>query len=358
MKAIIKPNQYFEKNALEEENRKLFSSTWNFVCFTQDLINEDDFVTIAIGEVPVVVQNIRGQIKAFKNVCSHRHSIIQVENKGNRPLMCPYHGWAYDKNGIPKGIPKKPLFNFSTKELECLKLKNYHVEICGTLVFVNVGGDVPSLKNYLGEIYPRVEKISSSFGELLDVNKIIIKANWKILVENTLESYHVNLIHEETFKRLGAEGMKFSFSNVHSIWEAPLKLKENDDKVQRVHKPYQNRPYKIDGYEHLLLFPNVLISSTYGISFNLSSIIPLDSESSLFTSYVFITKAFSEKTEKSSIQSMYEKSLKEFNRRVFDEDKQICEKVQIGVRYSSYDGELSEEEQRVCEFQKAYIAYL
>ena len=359
MKAIIKPKEYFNKKILKKEEQKLFGTTWNFVCFTRDLLQENDFIATFIGSVPVVVQNIRGDIKAFKNVCSHRHSIIQVKDKGNRPLLCPYHGWAYDKKGIPKGIPKKPLFNFTKQELECLKLKEYQLEICGSLVFVNVSENTTSLKEYLGGIYNEVEEITNAFGDLIDVNKITINANWKILVENTLESYHVNLIHEETFKKLEAEGINFTFTENHSVWDAPIKVKEDDKKLSRVHKPYQDRPYKIEGYKHLIVFPNILISSTYGISFNLSQIVPIDANSSLFTSYVFMTKSTSKEiSQKTSLQLMYEKSLIEFNRKVFDEDKAICEKVQIGVQYSNYDGELSDEEQRVCEFQKVYKKYL
>lgn len=359
MKAIIKPEEYYAKEILEKENNKLFKESWIFVCFTHELLNENDFVSLMIGGVPIVVQNIRGTLKAFKNVCSHRHSIIQTADKGNRPLMCPYHGWAYDKKGIPKGIPKKPLFNFTREELECLKLKQYQLDICGKLVFVNMSENSLCLKEYMGDLFTQVEGITNAFGELIDVNKLTIRANWKVLVENTLESYHVNLIHEETFKKLEAKGMDFKFIKEHSIWDAPVKLREDDKKVTRVHRPYQKRPYKIDGYKHLIVFPNILISSTYGISFNLSSIVPIDAESSLFTSYVFMTKSNEEaKVDKDSMQLMYEKSLIDFNRKVFDEDKEICEKVQIGVRFSNYDGELSEEEKRVCEFQRNYKKYL
>ena len=356
MKALIKPKEYFQSQVLNNEEKLLFSKTWSFVGFTKNLSQENDFVSLFIGGVPVVVQNIRGQIKAFKNVCSHRHSIIQTAENGNRPLMCPYHGWAYDKKGVPKGIPKKPLFKFSKEELECLKLKSYKLETCGSLIFVNLDDNSPTLQEYLGALYSEIKEITSGFGDLIDVNKITIKANWKILVENTLESYHVNLIHENTFKKLEAEGMEFKFEKDHSKWDALIKVKEDDKKVKRVHKPYQERPYKIDGYKHLIIFPNILISSTYGISFNLSSIVPIDEKSSVFTSYVFMTRT--NEVEKTELQKMYEKSLIDFNRKVFNEDKEICEKVQIGVSYSNYDGELSEEEERVCEFQKAYKRYL
>lgn len=357
MKALIKPNEYFEKEIFEKEKKDLFSQIWNFVGFTTDFAEVNDFVVSTITGTPVVVQNLKGKIRAFKNVCSHRHSLIQTVDKGNRPLMCPYHGWAYNDKGIPFGIPKKPFFGFTKEELECLKLEEFSIDTCGTLVFLKTNSDEISLQDYLGDFYLEVEKMSENFGKLVDVNEIEITSNWKIVVENTLESYHVALIHSETFQKLGAAGLDFTFSKDHSRWDADVLMKENEGKQEKVHRSFQSREYKIDGYKHLILFPNILISSTYGISFNLSQIIPIDGDTTLFKSYVFITKK--EESEKiNPIEKMYEDSLVDFNRKVFDEDKAICQQVQKGVKFSSYDGELSQEEERVLYFQKKYKEYL
>jgi phenylpropionate dioxygenase-like ring-hydroxylating dioxygenase large terminal subunit len=357
MKALITPFEYYDKTVLENEQKLLFSKIWNFVGFKSEFQQTNDFKTQDIAGTPLVVQNCKGKIKCFKNICSHRHSIIQLQEKGNRPLLCPYHGWSYNENGSLFGIPKKPLFSFNSEEIECLKLKEYKVDFCGDLVFVNINIDSSeSLKDYLGLFYTEIEKISQNFGELIDINEMIIHANWKILVENTLESYHVNLIHSETFKRLGAGGLDFVFDNVHSGWNATLLMKENDGKQAKIHQPYQNRGYKIEGYKHIVVFPNILISSTYGISFNLSQIQPIDENKSLFRSYVFLTKK-DDRYKNDGIESMYKSSLITFNQKVFNEDKEICEKVQIGVKNSHYEGQLSEEEMRVCAFQKSYIKY-
>ncbi len=357
MKAFISPLEYFDKSVLDNEKKKLFSKIWNFVGFKNEFSQINDFKTHDIADIPVVIQNCKGEIKCFKNICSHRHSIIQVEAKGNRPLFCPYHGWSYNENGSLFGIPKKPLFNFNSDEMECLKLKEYKVDFCGDLVFVNINPDsTETLKDFLGLFYLEIEKMSQNFGDLIDINEMVIHANWKILVENTLESYHVNLIHSDTFKRLGAGGLDFVFENVHSAWNATLLLKENEGKQAKIHQPYQNREYKIEGYKHLIVFPNILISSTYGISFNLSQIIPIDENKSLFRSFVFLTKKQgADKNE--GVESMYKASLINFNQKVFNEDKEICEKVQLGVKNSHYEGQLSEEEMRVCEFQKSYTKF-
>jgi phenylpropionate dioxygenase-like ring-hydroxylating dioxygenase large terminal subunit len=357
MKALIKPKEYFLKEIFKKEEELLFSEIWNFVGFTWELENNNDFIALKIAGMPIVVQNMNGILKAFKNVCSHRHSILQTKEKGNRALFCPYHGWSYNDKGVPFGIPKKPLFNFSKEELECLKLEEYKVDICGSMVFVTIRKDPETLEKFLGDFYNIFNSMSINFGKLIDVNEIEIKANWKLVVENTLESYHVALIHSDSFKNLGAEGLNFSFSGDHSLWNAKLAMNENDGKQEKVHKPYQNRNFKINGYDHFILFPNILISTTYGVSFNLSHIVPIDNETTFFRSYVFMTKLDSERIN-NPLENMYEYSLTKFNRQVFDEDKIICEEVQKGVRFSIFDGELSEEEMRVRHFQERYRFYL
>lgn len=357
MKAIITPKYYFDPLIHKAEEDKIFKNHWTFVGFTFDVSQDKDFITQRVGNIPIVVQNFNGVLRCFKNICSHRFSIIQTEKKGNRALMCPYHGWSYSKDGLPVGIPKKPLFKFTDSELECLKLKEYNVSTCGNLIFVNLSHNKITLQEYLGQYFTEIAQLTNAFGELIDTNQITIKANWKIIVENTLESYHVNLIHKDSFRKLGASGMNFDFQKYHSTWDASIKFQEDDPALKLIHKPYIERPYKISGYKHILLFPNILISTTYGISFNLSHILPIDAEKTLFTSYVFITSKNIEK-KKTALETEYENSLVEFNKTVFDEDKYICEQVQIGVNYTDYNGELSDEEMRVCEFQKQYIQSL
>lgn len=357
MKALIKPFEYNSEEVYQKENEFLFSKEWNFVGFLNDFENLNDFVAITIANIPVVIQNLNGNVRAFKNVCSHRHSIIQNESKGNRPLMCPYHGWAYNEKGIPTGIPKKPLFNLSKDEIMCLKLEEYKLEVCGNLVFVNLNEESNSLVDFLGDFYDEVERISRNFGKQIDLNELDIVANWKIVVENTLESYHVALIHADTLYKMGPQGLNFKFIGNHSSWDATLNKSENEGRNVKVHKPYQNRGYKINGYKHILIYPNLLISTTYGVSFNLSIITPKDQNNTNFKSYVFISKNENDGSSK-DLETIFEKSLIDFNRQVFDEDKVICQQVHIGANYAHHDGELSDEEKRVEHFQVVYKTYL
>ncbi|MFH7011196.1 aromatic ring-hydroxylating dioxygenase subunit alpha [Flavobacterium sp. FlaQc-52] len=358
MNSNIPAVHYYDNAIFAKESEMLFNKVWHFVGFKSDFEKDNDFVTLKISDTPIVVQNVRGNIKAFLNVCSHRFSIIQQEQSGNRPLMCPYHGWAYDKDGIPSGIPKKPLFKkFSKEELCEMKLKEFKVSFCGNLCFVSANENVEPLEDFIGVFYNELEEMSLSLGDKIDVNTMEIRSNWKVIVENTLESYHVGLVHAETLAKLEPSGLDFEFDENNSSWTSELNIARDKGGYKKIDTYFSPRAYDIGGYKHILIFPNLLISTTHGISYNYSVIEPVSPDISKFTSYVFTASTENTK-EKSILIKGFEESLINFNRQVFDEDKTVCQLVQQGVRHTNLSGKLSDEEERVHHFQKTYLKFL
>lgn len=349
---MIKPEHYHDNEVFEKEQVYIFQRQWVFAGFLSDVSNENDFITVLVGQKSVVVQNIKGQLKAFLNVCSHRFSKIQCDVKGNRALVCPYHGWAYDEKGLPSGIPKKPSFGALTKDkLEELALEEYHLDVCGQLIFVRKKlGNYQSLQSFLGDAYEILFQTSQSFGKLIDCNQMQVDANWKIVVENTLEAYHINQVHKTTFKPIFGEQKSFKKDSIHT--SINVDLKTDFSKIEEI---YQHRPYKIDGYFHLFIFPNLTLASSYGSSFSLQHFVPISETQTSFVSYVFQTRLDANLSRKQQvILSAMNETIVDFNRTVFEEDKYICEQVQDGVVMTNKLGILSIEEERVLEFHKAY----
>jgi phenylpropionate dioxygenase-like ring-hydroxylating dioxygenase large terminal subunit len=359
MKTLILPRDYCDTSTFAREEQSLFARVWQCVGFTQELANHHDFVTRDIGGSSVLVQNFDGVLRAYTNVCSHRFNRIHTQCKGNGAMQCAYHGWLYNQEGVPVGIPKKPRFDGLTSErLLELSLAPWRVEICGKLVFVCRDAQVPPLKEYLGSSYWLVEEMTRACGPLIDENVMIIRANWKVLVENTLESYHVHFVHPTTFSRLSTADGVFEWQAPHSTWRTALGARF----LARLEKPMQvfaSRPMKIDGYLHQLVFPNLSLASTQGTSFSVQFFEPIDANTTRFTSVVFQTALAEESspTARSTIEALNQ-SVKDFNRAVFSEDKGICEQVQQGAQITNQPGLLSDEELRVYDFQKQYTIYM
>ncbi len=360
MKPLIPPHYYHDPEVLEQEKHRIFSSLWTFVGLKSQLSLPNDFITLNLGNEAVVVQNFDGELRALHNVCSHRFATLQNEDCGNRILQCPYHGWIYDQEGRPYAIPKRPKFPEMTQELQTqMSLKRYRLESCGELLFVQCNQDAQegaalSLEHFLGGLFPVLEQMSQGMGGRIDRNSMEIAANWKICVENTLESYHVGFVHQNTFHRLGLRDQGFEFYGAHSSWtgEVDEKMARRFERVQDV---FSSRPYQIPGYLHLLLFPATTLGTTYGSSFAIQEFRPISPNRTLFISNVYSCKLENLGARAETTVQLMDKSTIQFNRDVFEEDRVVTEFVHKGIHQTVQPGILSDDEERVCAFQTAYM---
>jgi phenylpropionate dioxygenase-like ring-hydroxylating dioxygenase large terminal subunit len=349
---IIHPTAYHMLDAFRAENRNLTKACWWFAGFVRDLDQHHGFVTRNIGDISILVQNFHGELRAFVNTCSHRFCRIHNDAKGIRPLQCPYHGWAYNADGLPVGIPARPHFETLAEQgLDKFRLQQLRVAVCGALVFVAHAEVAESLDDFLGEAGPRIKEWSNACGPLIDVFALKIAANWKLLVENTLESYHVGFVHPQSFASLGLGIGEFRFEGRNSSWWAPAGASVARD-WRRLTKLFASRPVQIDGYAHQLIFPNLTLATTWGASFSIQLFEPLDASATQFTSFVFRTKL---QSPNENLLQAFDKAIVQFNRKVFEEDRDVCENVQKGILGASTPGVLSTEELRVLEFHREYM---
>jgi phenylpropionate dioxygenase-like ring-hydroxylating dioxygenase large terminal subunit len=355
MRALIPAQAYFDADVFAAELDSLFADTWQFVAFGRDLAQPNDFVTAAVGGRSVVVQNFAGELRAFANVCSHRFARIHACAKGNGPLRCPYHGWIYNQDGAPYSIPSRPKFDdLSPDVLASLALRPYDVDRCGEFVFARRAGDGVGLRQWLGRAGDVLERVSAALGPEVDVNELVIDANWKVTVENTLESYHVGFVHADSFKKVGAKGMDFAFDGPHSSWLSPVDA-AIEAQMRKLVPRFEPRPLAVDGYFHQLVFPNLTVATTYGTSFAVQLFEPVSPGKTRFRSVVFQARPGEGTKVNADMMAMLNESVADFNRTVFAEDKAICEQVQLGVVETDQPGMLSYEEERVLRFQEQYV---
>jgi phenylpropionate dioxygenase-like ring-hydroxylating dioxygenase large terminal subunit len=157
------------------------------------------------------------QLRAFVNACAHRGSPLlhappsgQFETKPlTAPLLtCPYHAWTYDANsgalrkipGHAKAFGLMSPSQFQLEPVTCTEQAGY----------VWVGGDTmrqqglwqmeemeATLKPFLHD--PSSPSTPASAYKIIGYREWLIQANWQLLVETALESYHVPVLHQKTF---------------------------------------------------------------------------------------------------------------------------------------------------------------
>jgi choline monooxygenase len=195
---LLDRSHYTSARHHQRELEQIFLPGWHLVATKQELARHGDFMTIDLFDRPVQVRNIDGEIHAFLNVCAHRNCLLTHLPCGHNPrFKCQYHGWEYNKEGNTGCIPEAQAFR--PFDRENARLKKFRAATAGDLVFVSLAEDGPDLEEYLGPYYQYcLESFDGSYRQSYKWDATY-EANWKIPVENSLESYHLPHIHQKTF---------------------------------------------------------------------------------------------------------------------------------------------------------------
>ena len=199
----LRPEDYSSPEAHRAEVESLFLRAWHPVCLMGDLPRVGDFLTTELIGRPLLVRHTTDGLRAYLNICSHRHCLLTDAARGHAPgIACQYHGWEYGVDGRVSKVPDGGCFK--PFDRENARLDTFAVAPCGELVFVRLAAEGPSLREYLGEWFDRV---AAAFAAPYACNwryAADFACNWKIPVENTVETYHLPSVHPTT---LGGFGM-------------------------------------------------------------------------------------------------------------------------------------------------------
>ena len=185
----------------EHEQKIIFQNQRVCIGREDEIANWGDYLTHEIANVPVVV--IRQQddtLAAFVNACAHRSACLLSDKRGSaKRFSCRYHGWTYDTSGALIGAPymeMKPEFDKTEH-----KLKPLHCEQWQGFVYVSVADQPTTVPNEV--LKPFTDGVVGRYD--MGCYQTMIRetmewtANWKNLMENFIESYHVPIAHTQTF---------------------------------------------------------------------------------------------------------------------------------------------------------------
>lgn len=356
---MIAKAAFLDEDVLRQETQALFINGYVFVGLTTELANERDFVTIDYAGAAIVVQNFKGELRAFQNVCAHQFAKVQFEPRGNRPLMCRYHGWNYDASGYPFGIPKRSEYKLSDVPRECLALKPYRVETCGIFVFVASVDCLFDLPTFLGSFRETLEELSRHIGPEYKFAEIPHAANWKLLVENVLDNYHCTTLHPQTFladgfcrnapEQVVADGLHSSFH----VPRTPVPNEEQERRRRRFLSHLAKRSLTHDSYFHIFVFPNLFVASTEGTTFFVGQALPQAAEQTNLRIRYLEPAGLPSRSR--SRQEMVNQTYSENGLKIIvEEDLPVLETVQRGLAISDNPGFIGEGEVRIRTWREAY----
>ncbi|HKP40537.1 aromatic ring-hydroxylating oxygenase subunit alpha [Mycobacterium sp.] len=238
-------------------------------------------------DVPLfAVRDHDGRARVFRNSCRHRGMAL-VEGPGcTHALVCRYHGWTYRLDGALSHVPHADAFpdlDMSTRGLVEVDSR----EVDGLIVIGPLDAPDPrrvdAAMASLADGSPWRDKLLPA-DRLFTVRPAAREMNWKVLVEQFLEGYHIRTTHKNTF---------------YPIQYDDLNVIEAFGPNTRITFPYQNierlrdRPESTWNVGHRVtyvyhLFPNVMVA-TFPNQVLVITIDPIDVDHTTVTIYAMVT---------------------------------------------------------------------
>lgn len=180
---------YLDPAVFDAEVAKVFKAGWLPVARLSDLAAPGDYCAVDLAGVPlVVVRDGEGRVRVMSRVCRHRGMPV-IEGSGNaKAFTCPYHLWRYGLDGRLAAAPA--MEQSAAFDRDRCGLPQVATALWGGWVFANLDGEAPPLEPRLAGLSERLAPIDPASLVTADVLEFDSPWNWKLMVENFLESYH------------------------------------------------------------------------------------------------------------------------------------------------------------------------
>jgi phenylpropionate dioxygenase-like ring-hydroxylating dioxygenase large terminal subunit len=183
------------------EIERVLMPSWQIVCHVNSIPKAGDYETLDLGPESVFVMRDKdGSIRAFHNVCRHRGARL-LDGSGTCPatITCPYHGWSYRHDGGLVGVPVRDSFPGLDRAEH--GLRPVRVDTAFGFVFVCLAGDPPPVAKLWGKLGEELAPYRcEEMIPLAPISSEVWNVDWKIAMDNYLESYHVPIGHPGLYR--------------------------------------------------------------------------------------------------------------------------------------------------------------
>jgi len=292
---------FVDTGVMEREYEAVFDKCWLYLGHESELAKPGDFVTRTVARRNILfTRDPQGALHALLNTCPHRGATVCREAKGNaKVFQCFYHGWVFGCDGKLKSQPGEERYTAGHKDsgvgnLTPVPRFGSHAGFC----FISFDPDVVSLSDYLAgakEILDLIASHSESGMSIVEGGQqYSIRANWKLLAENSVDGYHALTAHASYLDYLknmvgglvpiALAGRSYDLGNGHAVleykapWGRPIaqwvpmfgeqgKQEMEAIKAKLVARLGEQKATRISAFNHnLLIFPNLVINDVMALT--------------------------------------------------------------------------------------------
>ena len=329
---------YRDPTIHEVELDRIWHGDWVFVGTADQVAEPGDHFATVVGRQPVIVlRNQAGQLAALSNLCAHRGTLLVDEPGNTKRFQCPYHAWTFRDDGSLLSVPYAP-GDAIDKDAHCLP--RYAVESWHGLIFVSLNPSVGSLAERFAHLDDlatehRLAELHHWTGERTTEEW---HANWKLILSNAAESYHLFKVHPETLEPYAPTADAYSIVGTPDASATGGKQPKRDD------------------YVLFRLGPNI-VGTFFGGDFGWQAAMPLAVDRSLVT--VGLASKHKSPSATNGIERLMNKAASSISNMVIPdflpEDKTICERGQRGASGDFQPGRLVPMEQVLVDFHEYLV---
>jgi len=177
------------------EMAHVFKAGWTPIA-RENAVKPGGFVCVdPFGAPLVVTRDDADVLHVLSRICRHRGMPV-VDGAGEaKSLVCPYHRWRY---GLDGRLLPAPAVQDAAAGCDLPRIRH---ECWGGFVFANLSGDAPALAPQLVPLAARLADDDPASLVTCDVLEFHSPWNWKVMVENFIESYHHIGPHAQSLQR-------------------------------------------------------------------------------------------------------------------------------------------------------------
>ncbi len=201
----------------EREQRRIFDRCWVYVGHASEIANPGDYQSRPVGGRPVIFcRDRQGEVHALLNSCRHRGAKVCRERSGNtRQFFCMYHGWSYNTDGSLKQVPGEEAYGPSFERAQLGLVPVPRLESYRDFYFANFDPGAVALDTYLAGAKDYIDLVvdqspSGRMQIISGVQEYDIKGNWKLMVENSVDDYHLLATHSTWLNYMRHSGVNTS----------------------------------------------------------------------------------------------------------------------------------------------------
>ena len=205
--AAVAASVYIDADRFEAEQRALFNRLPLLVA-PSALVPSPNLAVAhdGYGTPLLLTRDAEGEAHVLANVCRHRGTRLLETSDEATPasrIVCPYHAWTYRSDGSLIGLPRADCFPGLDKADRGLIDFRHHES--GGLIWFSRDPQ---------EDFAEIDMLREDFDAFGIADHFLyrrrthdVAANWKLVIDAFLESYHVQRLHAQTIAAFFADGI-------------------------------------------------------------------------------------------------------------------------------------------------------